>query len=71
MGHLDSPLARQVRVEEKLLLQFEGLVATVGLSTIPSSWSLNEIKPEVKQTQHGPHKKKKKKTHKHIYTYDN
>lgn len=60
MGHLDSSLAGQVRVEEKLLLQFKGLVATVGLPPIPSSWGLNEIKPEVSWTYHdSPFKKKK------------
>lgn len=44
MGHLDSSLARQVRVEEELLLQFEGLVATVGLPSVPSSWGLGKKK---------------------------
>lgn len=57
MGHLDSSLARQVRVEEELLLQFEGLVATVGLPSVPSSWGLGKkkIKPEVMAHKKVPH----------------
>lgn len=50
MGHLNPPLAGQIRVEEELLLQFEGLVAAVGLSPVPSAWGLGDIKLEVSLT---------------------